>query len=409
MAIYKAVTNSVKGRGVGHATPTKLADYLRYKCDESGRTLRDANGQKMRRTDYVTAINAEVDTFSEDCKAVAEDFGVNKTYDDLKYKHYIQGFSPQDSKLMSKDECHQMGVEFAKTFFGDFPVMIATHFEQDTQSGEAHWHNHFLVYNCNVKNGRKLDTANARMREQKRYIVCQAKAHGLVGEELRMVDGVLQESESPNRVSDGEYKVRRYRQKLYDDMKNGATDGDIYKYQMYLTQMQELRIVISEAVLECGNDVEKIRKYLLDVYDVQTKIVRGGELSYLHPDRAKADSTGWVRGRTLGKIYTREAIENYADYEQAYRANFGGAYEQYAQRSDVTESTVDRRSDTETDTLERGEVEQEIRTHDEVSTGRDGENAQGAGKSDAEDKRADGGDGEDESDDLDRDAGSFHL
>jgi|GEM_PF-3688624 len=317
MAIFKCINRGAGGEKVGYAQPDKLLKYLIYAQDENGHYIKDTCGEYIPRTDYVSAINANTDTFCKDCRDHANVFGVNKNYGDLKYKHYMQGFSPEDSKKMTESECHQMGVEFAKTFYSDFPVLIVTHFEQEADSGGAHWHNHFVVYNCNVTNGRKLNTSGTLMREEKRYIISQALAHGLSDKELRMVDGKLLSSGSPDKISSAEYYNRKNHQKLLD-MEKGLNKVQTTVKHTYYTQLQELRIVIANAAIETGSDQNKFRTYLRETYDVDTKVVRGGEISYLHPDRARADGSGWIRGRTLGNAYKWENIEN-ADYKSHFR------------------------------------------------------------------------------------------
>ncbi len=308
---------------VGHAKPDKVVKYLLYQSDEQGKYPRDKDGWLIPRTDYVTALNADKDYFCTDCRDYAAKFRVNLRYEDLKYKHYVQGFSPADSELLTKDECHRMGVEFAETFFGDFPVLVVTHFEQEAEIGGAHWHNHFLVYTCNVHNGRKIDTSRPRMEEQKRYVISQALAHGLSDKELKMRDGQLLPSKNPDRISTAEYYDRKYHQKLMNMEKaKKLRPEDRIKQQTYYTQMQELRIVIASAYQHTDGDQAAFRNYLREVYGVETKIIRGGELSYLHPDRANADGTGWVRGRTLGNAYTWEALLN-GDYQSHYRKIIG--------------------------------------------------------------------------------------
>lgn len=342
MAIYKAITKGSSKLPVGHAQPDKAVKYLMYQSDEIGKYRKDENKKLIPRTEFVTAINVSKDNFCDECRELAKEFGVNQTYSDLKYKHYIQGFNPDDSKLLTKEQCHQMGVEFAKTFFGDFPVLVVTHFEQEAETGGAHWHNHFLVYNCNVHTGRKLDTSGERMREQKRYIITQALAHGLSDRELRMRDGQLLSSRNPDRISSAEYYDRKYHQKLLDK-ENSLRPADRIKQHTYYTQLQELRIVIASAYRHTGGNQAAFRRYLREVYGVETKTVRGGELSYLHPDRAAPDGKGWVRGRTLGNAYTWEEIQN-GNYQSHYRrviGTGGGAKSTTVRAADGIDSRTD--------------------------------------------------------------------
>ena len=360
MAIYKAIGKT------GHAQPDKVVKYLLYQSDENGKYLRKDH-RLIPRTDFATVlgIEADKDGFCDECRSIAADFGVNQNYADLKYKHYIQGYNVDDSKLLTKEECHQMGVEFAKTFFPEFPVLVVTHFEQETDSGGAHWHNHILVYNCNIRTGKKLNTSGERMKEQKRYIIAQALAHGLSDRELRMKDGQLMPSGNPDRVSSAEYYDRKYHQKLADREKNLNPESRI-KQHTYYTQLQELRIVIASAWQTVGGDQTAFRRYLSEVYGVQTKIIRGGEISYLHPDRATEDGRGWVRGRTLGNAYTWEALKN-GNYQSHYRTVLaGGNGEPSAAESKSVREKAGERRDGRTGV-----------PHDALHTGADGTRSQG--------------------------------
>lgn len=346
MAIYKGITKSGEIKTVGRAQPDKLVKYLKYKSDENGKYLKDEKGKRIPRTEHITALNVDKAHFCDECRDLAKEFGVNQGYDNLKYKHYVQAFCPEDSDLMTKEECHQLGVEFAKTFFGDFPVLIVTHFEQETELGEYHWHNHFVVYNCDVNTGKKIDTTGERMKEQKRYVVSQATAHGLTERGLRMKDGQLLSSKKPDRISTAEYYDRKYHQALLDKEKKLRPDARIAQHTYY-TQLQELRIVIATAWQHAGGDQDTFRRYLRDVYGVETKIVRGGELSYLHPDRAKEDGTGWVRGRSLGNAYTWEGLQS-ADHQSHYRqitgtGGHGEPVERAGYRTGADRADVDAR------------------------------------------------------------------
>ncbi len=365
MAIYKAIARGSSGIPTGHAQPDKLVKYLLYKSDENGKYLRQDH-RLIPRTDFVTALGVDAKNFSDECRSIAADFGVNQSYADLKYKHYVQGFNVDDSKLLTKEECHQMGVEFAKTFFPEFPVLVVTHFEQEAETGGAHWHNHFLVYNCNIHTGRKLDTSGERMKEQKRYVITQALAHGLSDKELRMKDGQLLPSKNPDRVSSAEYYDRKYHQMLADREKKLNPESKI-KQHTYYTQLQELRIVIASAWQKVGGNQTAFRRYLAEVYGVETKTVRGGELSYLHPDRATPDGKGWVRGRTLGNAYTWKELQN-GNYQSHYGTVLtGGAGEPNAAESESQRTKA---------AGQRGGVADA--SHDALHTGTAGAGSEGA-------------------------------
>ncbi len=295
MAIFKAVTNR-SGGAIGHAKPQKLEDYLKYQQDAAGHFLYDENGKRIPRTPFVSAQNADADDFSFCCSEYAAEFHVNRKFTDVKYKHYIQGFAPEDSEHMTEQRCHELGMELANTIWKDFPVLVVTHCNQISDGGTYHWHNHFLVYNCNVKNGRKLDTSASALRAQKRFVAAQANANGLTRKGLQLDEnGRIRESVKTDRITLAEH----HQAKQY------AADPKRIAAHNTLTQKAELRLAIRTAARETRT-IGEFMTYLKTVYGVQTKQTRG-VLSYLHPDRAELPN-GWIRGRTLGSAYMQENL-----------------------------------------------------------------------------------------------------
>ena len=187
MAIFKVIT-SPDGSAIGRATPEKLEDYLKFEENEQG--------ERVPRTDKISALNAYPHSFALDCRGLSTKFKKCNTYDEVKYRHYVQGFPPEDCSKMTRERCHQLGVEMAKAFWGDFPVLVVTHYNQQVEGedGAYHWHNHFLVYNCNVKNGRKIDRSGNSLWEQKKYVAAQAEANGLTRKGLILENGRIRES-----------------------------------------------------------------------------------------------------------------------------------------------------------------------------------------------------------------------
>ncbi len=306
MPFFKDIVKGVLGT-VGHAQPDKLENYLKFKQDEQKNTV--------PRTEYISALNADADAFSQDCRAYAARFGVNQRYTDLKYKHYVQSFPPEDCDLMTQEKCHALGVEAAKAFWGDFPVLVVSHFEPDEDSGQYHWHNHFLVYNCNVHDGSKLNTKRGIMREQKRYVAAQAQREGLTRRGLVLLsDGSLRESQSNAAAYNvGEkYIARRGQAEL--DAHNATLPPNEIERRTFLTQKAELRLAVSEAARR-SRSFEDFKKYLAEVYAVKVKVTRG-VISYLHPERINAPNGGWIRGRKLGAAYEKEAVLNAYEFTE---------------------------------------------------------------------------------------------
>ena len=291
MAIFKVIT-SPDGSAIGRATPEKLEDYLKYEENEQG--------ELIARTDKISALNVSSENFSEDCEMVAMKFNKCNTYDEVKYRHYVQGFPPEDCSKMTRERCHELGVEMAKAFWGDFPVLVVTHYNQQVEGADGgyHWHNHFLVYNCNVKNGRSISTKHDELWAQKKYVAAQAEAEGLTRKGLILENGRIRESQAELKTNMQERKIRKRGQALQN--KRNAQE-------MFFTQKAELRIAIISA-LEQTSSYDEFRQFLKDAYGIETKESRGA-LGFLHPDR-KGSGRAWIRGASLGENFTKESIIN---------------------------------------------------------------------------------------------------
>ena len=291
MAIFKVIT-SPDGSAIGRATPEKLEDYLKFEENEQG--------ERIARTDKISALNASSESFSEDCEMISMKFDKCNTYDEVKYRHYVQGFPPEDCSKMTRERCHELGVEMAKAFWGDFPVLVVTHYNQQVEGEDRayHWHNHFLVYNCNVNNGKKLNPRCSDLWAQKKYVAAQAEANGLTRKGLILENGRIRESQVEVRAGMQERKIRKRGQAIQS--KRDAQE-------MFFTQKAELRIAIITA-LDQMSSYEEFCKFLKDAYGIETKENRGA-LSFLHPER-KNSGRAWIRGASLGDLFTKESIIN---------------------------------------------------------------------------------------------------
>ena len=305
MAIFKVIT-SPDGSAIGRATPEKLEDYLKFEENEQG--------ERIARTDKISALNAYPHSFALDCRDISIKFGKCNTYDEVKYRHYVQGFPPEDCSKMTRERCHELGVEMAKAFWGDFPVLVVTHYNQQVEGedGAYHWHNHFLVYNCNVKNGRKIDRSGNSLWEQKKYVAAQAEANGLTRKGLILENGRIRESQVEVRAGMQERKIRKRGQAIQS--KRDAQE-------MFFTQKAELRLAII-TVLDQTSSYEEFCKFLKDAYGIETKESRGA-LSFLHPER-KNSGRAWIRGTSLGDLFTKESILNEFNKRNDRRSDIQG-------------------------------------------------------------------------------------
>lgn len=318
MAIFKAVTRR-DGTAIGRKSPKQLEDYLKFQTDERGRVQYDEQGEPLRRDGIITALNGDADNFALSCRETFAQFGVNQKRGSLQYKHYVQGFPPEDNDRMDRETCHRLGVELAKTVWKDFPVLVVSHFDQEND-GRYHWHNHFVVGNCNVKTGQKLCTSADMMWAQKRFVAAQADANGLARRGLILQDGRILESQQGDRITFGEYQLG----KRLEKRAKGMTPEQIREMNV-LTQKAELRFAIKIAANETANFAE-FCTYLKEHYDIDVKETRGA-ISYMHPERREQGGSfgrGWIRGRSLGTAYEKEAILHVlAGFEN--RPNRGGA------------------------------------------------------------------------------------
>ena len=305
MAIFKVIT-SPDGSAIGRATPEKLEDYLKFEENEQG--------ERVPRTDKITALNAHPHSFALDCRGVSTKFKKCNTYDEVKYRHYVQGFPPEDCDKMTRERCHELGLEMAKAFWGDFPVLVVTHYNQQVEGedGAYHWHNHFLVYNCNVKNGRKIDRSGNSLWEQKKYVAAQAEANGLTRKGLILENGRIRESQVEVRAGMQERKIRKRGQAI-------QSKRDVQ--EMFFTQKAELRIAIITG-LDQTSSYKEFCKFLKDAYGIETKESRGA-LSFLHPER-KNSGRAWIRGASLGDLFTKESILNEFNKRNDRRSDIQG-------------------------------------------------------------------------------------
>lgn len=333
MAIFKAVTTP-RGGSVGHAKPDKLEDYLKYQRDEDGRVIKDGR-QKQARDALISSLNTEGlggqgvlqgfsasdnhelalrERFSDRCRTISAIHGQMSGFDDLKYKHYIQAFPEEDTRLMSREKCHALGVEAAKTFWPGFPVLVATHFDQSGEDG-YHWHNHFLVYNCHAETGKKIRTGRAEMVAQKRFIALQAKANGLTERGLILDEhGRIKRSDAPVKPIGEVYMTRKMDDSVLTERGREGRER---------TQRSLLKLCIITAALK-ASDYEDFEKRLREV-GIDVKQSRGA-LSFLHPERRGVyqGKDGWIRGSRLGNDYTKEVIERVINEQRNRRSGGPG-------------------------------------------------------------------------------------
>ena len=118
---------------------TDLQKVLHY-AEQSSKIVSDEE------TCFVTGVNCNADTAFDEMLSVQRRFG--KTGGNVAY-HAYQSFKTGE---VSREECHQIGVELAKKMWGDeYQVLVATHLDTQTL------HNHFVINAVNMWNGKKFN------------------------------------------------------------------------------------------------------------------------------------------------------------------------------------------------------------------------------------------------------------
>lgn len=106
---------------------------------------------------HITGINCMVNTAFDEMTAVKERFGKaggNQAY------HAYQSFKPGE---VTPEQCHEIGVNLAKTLWGDrFQIIVTTHLDK------SHLHNHLVINSVSFKDGKKFNDNKATYAEMRR-------------------------------------------------------------------------------------------------------------------------------------------------------------------------------------------------------------------------------------------------
>ena len=117
---------------------------------------------------HITGINCRVATAYEEMAAVKQRFG--KTGGNQAY-HAYQSFKPGE---VTPQECHEIGVNLARTLWGDrFQIIVTTHMDKH------HLHNHIVLNSVSFRDGKKFNDNKAAYAEMRRISDSYCRAHGL--------------------------------------------------------------------------------------------------------------------------------------------------------------------------------------------------------------------------------------
>lgn len=106
---------------------------------------KDKTIDKNEQTMYVTGVNCNRETAFEEMSYTQKKY--DKCDGNVAY-HAYQSFKTGE---VSPELAHKIGVELARKMWGEYQVIVATHFNTGT------YHNHFVVCSVNMFTGKKFD------------------------------------------------------------------------------------------------------------------------------------------------------------------------------------------------------------------------------------------------------------
>jgi Relaxase/Mobilisation nuclease domain len=206
----------------------------------------------------VSGIECNPDTAVEEFEMVKMMHG--KT-DGLLGHHVIQSFKPDE---VTPEVAHQIGIQLAKEIAPGYQVVVATHCDLE------HIHNHLVINSVHSETGIKYNPDKAKYRG------------------TRSVSDRLCEENGLSVIKDP--KDRGWNQETYQT----ALRGESWKVRLMKT--------IDEAKSSCSTRDAFVGYMESMGYDVKWQ---NRNVSFRDPAHDK-----FVRGKTLGKDYTKEAIED---------------------------------------------------------------------------------------------------
>jgi hypothetical protein len=125
-----------------------LSDVIDYAAQSRKTGLTDEHAEIMRH--FVTGINCQPETARDEMMATKRHYGKDEGV--VAY-HGYQSFAPGEA---TPEMAHEIGVRLAHRLWGDrYQVIVATHLDKAN-----HLHNHFVLNNVSMVDGRKYYRSN---------------------------------------------------------------------------------------------------------------------------------------------------------------------------------------------------------------------------------------------------------
>lgn len=204
-------------------------------------------------------------------------------------------FHPDDKDKLTYEEAYRMTEQFAKEFFWSkgYEVLFAVHTDTD------HIHVHFLVSNCNQKDGSSFRRGPKELVEMSKYFGKQCQEKGLVNS---IRDSYYSKDKGREEITFAEHQMKKRGKLSFKD--------EIKTY---------IRLVMNDSQTKSVQDVVAMLK---DVYGMDIRW-KGKTISYALPyDLNKGGKPQAVRGSKLGKRFTVEGIEQYLQEKERKRLEY---------------------------------------------------------------------------------------
>ena len=224
---------------------------------------------------------------------------------DKKYSRYKQkeilaqklsiSFHPDDNDKLTYEDAYRIAEEFAREFFWSkgYEVLFAVH--TDTE----HVHVHFLVSNCNLRDGKSFRRGPAELSEMCSFFGEQCREQGLTHSYR---DTYYVKDKSRERCNFAEYQMKK-REKL--------------------SFREEIKIYLRNAInTPETRTLEDVIQYVKDYFMMDVKL-RGNTISYALPYRRKKNGEPVsVRGKRLGERFTVFGITKCLEQKEKKRMEY---------------------------------------------------------------------------------------
>ena len=263
------------------------ADYILGKRKEQ-----IAEGIVKTTTELYSAFGCNRDNFANSIIMTRKMY--QKPYSRYKKKEILAqkmsiSFHPDDNEKLTYEDAYKIAEQFAHEFFWSkgYEVLFAVH--TDTE----HIHAHFLVSNCNQKDGKSFRRGPKELVEMSKYFGEQCKELGL-GNSVR--DTFYNPEKDREERTFAEHQIKKRGKLSFKD--------EIKTY---------IRLALNDSQTKSVQDVVDM---LSEVYGMDIRW-KGKTISYALPyDLNKGGKTKAVRGSKLGKRFTVEGIEQYLEQKE---------------------------------------------------------------------------------------------